>query len=576
MPARSNFQVSATARPRVELLESRRLLSSGKGHHWREVIEQAITTIVQQIEVPLETPKSETPAEAVTPVAPETPVIPVTPEATEVPTIETPAGPTVETPVVEVVPQTPEVEVVAPTGETVLPPTSEIVEPVVDVLPDTGSVTDPIPEPVGEVVGVIDTPVVPEIPVPQVDVTEVEVTLPGLDEVVGGIDTGIVDEVPTTDESVFGEAPIGDDVEVVDSIDESNDIGGEMTDTEVEPVEVVTIAPVVTLPPPAAEVITTPVVAQVTPPPTRPAFNNTWQQSEQSSKPQTSASQQVATQKPATEVMPAVTTVQNEVRVTVTQSPIANEPAAVETKAAEPKQAQSASAQESSESTSNEQGAQVAVALAPAAGTPVSAPAAQQSDAPAEEGVVDVQTVVNGEVLPVMDDGHPVLGKALRNGYGRVAGNDEQPPKQEAKRAPRIIKQEIVEEEKAEETAVVVEPALMQAELAANTESAQQVAAETASEEVVLAKPIPVQTPVEADDNQLPPPVAAAMVTPVDAASSTVRNVVAALAVGTAVGLVQLHQWRKRKTAEAASKLASLLSFDPLAVWLDDSNDRRS
>jgi len=38
--------------------------------------------------------------------------------------------------------------------------------------------------------------------------------------------------------------------------------------------------------------------------------------------------------------------------------------------------------------------------------------------------------------------------------------------------------------------------------------------------------------------------------------------------------MIQLHQWRKRKLAAAANKLAGLLQFDPLAVWLDEPEDR--
>ena len=56
--------------------------------------------------------------------------------------------------------------------------------------------------------------------------------------------------------------------------------------------------------------------------------------------------------------------------------------------------------------------------------------------------------------------------------------------------------------------------------------------------------------------------------------NSSSHNFLAAAGAGVAIVAVQLHQWRKRKANAAANKLAGLLAFDPLAVWLDGPVDR--
>jgi hypothetical protein len=61
------------------------------------------------------------------------------------------------------------------------------------------------------------------------------------------------------------------------------------------------------------------------------------------------------------------------------------------------------------------------------------------------------------------------------------------------------------------------------------------------------------------------------------AETAHVHNIMAAVVAGTTFLTIYWHRWRKRRMEEAsaqASKLAGLLRFDPLAVWLDDPNDR--
>ena len=58
--------------------------------------------------------------------------------------------------------------------------------------------------------------------------------------------------------------------------------------------------------------------------------------------------------------------------------------------------------------------------------------------------------------------------------------------------------------------------------------------------------------------------------------TANVHNIMAAVLAGATFVTIYWHRWRKRRledAAAAASKLAGLLRFDPLAVWLDD-NDR--
>jgi hypothetical protein len=60
----------------------------------------------------------------------------------------------------------------------------------------------------------------------------------------------------------------------------------------------------------------------------------------------------------------------------------------------------------------------------------------------------------------------------------------------------------------------------------------------------------------------------------VDAPNSS-RNLMLALAAGSAVAAVHWYRWRQRKLQVAAMKLAALMQFDPLAVWVDDAEDER-
>ena len=62
--------------------------------------------------------------------------------------------------------------------------------------------------------------------------------------------------------------------------------------------------------------------------------------------------------------------------------------------------------------------------------------------------------------------------------------------------------------------------------------------------------------------------------TSADIQNSSSHNFLAAAGAGVAIVAVQLHQWRKRKANAAANKLAGLLAFDPLAVWLDGPLDK--
>jgi hypothetical protein len=59
--------------------------------------------------------------------------------------------------------------------------------------------------------------------------------------------------------------------------------------------------------------------------------------------------------------------------------------------------------------------------------------------------------------------------------------------------------------------------------------------------------------------------------------TANVHNIMAAVVAGATFVTIYWHRWKKRRLEEAAAaanKLAGLLRFDPLAVWLDD-NDRR-
>jgi len=52
----------------------------------------------------------------------------------------------------------------------------------------------------------------------------------------------------------------------------------------------------------------------------------------------------------------------------------------------------------------------------------------------------------------------------------------------------------------------------------------------------------------------------------------------AAVVAGITFGAIHFHRWRKRRleaATAAAEKLASLLQFDPLAVWMDHPRRRR-
>jgi hypothetical protein len=52
-------------------------------------------------------------------------------------------------------------------------------------------------------------------------------------------------------------------------------------------------------------------------------------------------------------------------------------------------------------------------------------------------------------------------------------------------------------------------------------------------------------------------------------------NLLAAVAAGASVLAARYQRWRKRRLAEAAAtRLASMLQFDPLAAWLDDERRR--
>jgi hypothetical protein len=61
-----------------------------------------------------------------------------------------------------------------------------------------------------------------------------------------------------------------------------------------------------------------------------------------------------------------------------------------------------------------------------------------------------------------------------------------------------------------------------------------------------------------------------------DTPSSRNINILAAVAAGASVLATRWMRWRKRKLATVAnSRLANMLQFDPLAVWLDDPEERR-
>jgi hypothetical protein len=59
-------------------------------------------------------------------------------------------------------------------------------------------------------------------------------------------------------------------------------------------------------------------------------------------------------------------------------------------------------------------------------------------------------------------------------------------------------------------------------------------------------------------------------------ASTLSRNMILALAAGSAVLAVQWYRARQKKLADQAMKLAALMQFDPLAVWLDDPETREN
>jgi hypothetical protein len=80
-----------------------------------------------------------------------------------------------------------------------------------------------------------------------------------------------------------------------------------------------------------------------------------------------------------------------------------------------------------------------------------------------------------------------------------------------------------------------------------------------------------VNTGIVADTSAARASLAAALV---DSNNST-RNIILALAAGSATLAITWYRARQRKLQIAAMKLATLMQFDPLAVWCDDAEDER-
>jgi hypothetical protein len=104
-----------------------------------------------------------------------------------------------------------------------------------------------------------------------------------------------------------------------------------------------------------------------------------------------------------------------------------------------------------------------------------------------------------------------------------------------------------------------------EAQLSASSISADAApAASPADSELVLARP---------------PQAQASFRTPVDEGGAfNPHNIMAAVLAGITFGAIHFHRWRKRRQEAAiasARKLASMLTFDPLAVWIDHPRRRR-
>jgi hypothetical protein len=184
---------------------------------------------------------------------------------------------------------------------------------------------------------------------------------------------------------------------------------------------------------------------------------------------------------------------------------------------------------------------------------------------------MDIQVVPGPDGTPILvvrdDDGAmaALLKKARR--YGNVAGGDEN--LQDTKPGPNYFRRVTVDAEAVGDSWQVDPTAGTAASVAVFTLPAAVKAATSIGDQVIL--------PQQALAPLAKKPLAAASLTPTtaDIKSNSSRSFLAAAAAGVAVVGIQLHQWRKRKLAAAANKLAGLLQFDPLAVWLDEPTDRQ-
>jgi hypothetical protein len=218
------------------------------------------------------------------------------------------------------------------------------------------------------------------------------------------------------------------------------------------------------------------------------------------------------------------------------------------------------------------------VASAAAAATPhatqTGAPAAQANagDKTTLAQVIDIQVLPDGgeQALPGNAEQSALAAKLKRGKYGNVAGGDENVA--DTKPAAFHVRHISVDASASDEL-WQIDPSDADATVAVFTLPSSVREAQAIGDQVVTEQSLAKKAKAKA----VAVPVAAASLTPsaVEIRSQTNRNFLAAASAGVVVVAVQLHQWRKRKLQAAASKLATLLQFDPLAVWLDGDRDER-
>jgi hypothetical protein len=216
----------------------------------------------------------------------------------------------------------------------------------------------------------------------------------------------------------------------------------------------------------------------------------------------------------------------------------------------------------------------IASAAAAAPHAPTQTPTPSQA-APGEKTtlaqVIDIQVLPDGseQALPLSAEQSALMARLKRGRYGEVAGGDENVA--DIKPAALRVRHMSVDGS-ASDDLWQIDSTLADATVAVFTLPSAVKEAQAIGDQVVTEQSMAKKG--KAKVVAVPMAAAGLTATSAEIRSSASRNFLAAAAAGTVVVAVQLHQWRKRKLAAAASKLATLLQFDPLAVWLDGDRDR--